>query len=118
MQQVTLMTNSFIHSSIGSAIQAIIVTILSIRTMVICTDLLHDQDPVLESYIVGLNSYFTYDLTVMYVEFVSANNLQMIAFKDRVIRFSKAETSIILHHLLNQLVFGPMVLVGVTMFSR
>lgn len=117
MQQVTLMTNSFIHSSIGSAIQAIIVTILSIRTMVICTDLLHDQDPVLESYIVGLNSYFTYDLTVMYVEFVSANNLQMIAFKDRVIRFSKAETSIILHHLLSQLVFGPMVLVGAAMFS-
>ena len=92
--------------------QAAAVTLLSLRTMTICKDILYDQDPVLEAYIIGMNSYFTYDVIVMYIGFVLTNKLQVLSFKERVLKFFRADTLIIIHHLFSQLVFAPIVFVS------
>lgn len=92
--------------------QAAVVTLLSLRTMTVCKDILYDQDPVLEAYIIGVNSYFTYDVIVMYAGFVLTNELQTLSYKERVVKFFKADMLIIIHHLFSQLVFAPIVFVS------
>lgn len=128
----------FLYFRVISGIQAIIVSCISLRTMIICKDILHDTDPVLETYIYPASGYFIYDLVVMYQGFSlrlesahinpeTPQSSSSVSSRDankntniddkKVVQsslmlFLNKELFMVLHHVILECVGLPVVLVG------
>ena len=107
------------YFSIISGLQALLVSLLSFRTLIVCSDILYERDPVIEQYVVFMAFYFTYDIIVMYKGFVEKckekekSSEKRINIVDNVILFCKSEFIMIIHHGILQCVGLPILLVSI-----
>jgi len=101
-----------IATNLVSIIQATMVSIISIRFFITCQDILHDNDPILENYLFLLSAYFIYDLFVMYqghLLTMTSSKLPMTSWVERVMDFFIQKPSIVIHHLLLEIIGIPVV---------
>ena len=101
-----------ITTSFISGLQAAVVSILSLRTITVCKDILHDRDPVIEYYCLFMSFYFTYDIIVMYKGFLEVNRERKYSKIDisraaNVLLFFKNELLMIVHHAVLQCIGFP-----------
>jgi len=100
-----------IATKLVSGTQAIIVSCVSVRTMVTCTDIMYGTDIVLDTYIYAGSAYFIYDIIVMYQGYVLSNQLEgYIYTKKNVLEFLRNDTLIVIHHVVLEFVCFPVVL--------
>ena len=97
------------------------VSIISVRFFITCQDILHDNDPVLESYMFLLSAYFIYDLHVMYrghlLTMTSSKAPAVMSWVDRVLDFFRQKPSLVIHHLLLEIAGVPVVFVSLLCYN-
>ncbi|XP_066928258.1 TLC domain-containing protein 3A-like [Clytia hemisphaerica] len=100
-----------VTTSVISALQSLIVSILSGRAFLLCQDIMHDGDEILEIYILISSAYLLYDLYAMYEGFVLRlrETEEKVAESSTVVLFMKKHTFLVIHHVIAECYGLPVV---------
>lgn len=63
--------SEFCDFSVLCGVQGLICSLVSLRTVTICTDMLVDKDEVIAVYLMFMGFFFIYDLVAMFMDFLA-----------------------------------------------
>lgn len=94
-------TLCYIICRLVSGFQALTVATISARSVLLCENIMKDEDPYVHGYIWFGVSYFPYDIVVMFIGFMyqEANQKHQASLSLSFVRFFQKEAVMVMHHI-------------------